>query len=84
MVCMTTGGLPASRCHFTKIQRNATTTSRAEDRAKVAEEKASTAITAIGMVKTPEQKKTKLSNRDAKKFWPDTYTEDRVDNQILS
>ena len=36
------------------------------------------------MVKTPEQKKTKLSNRDAKTFWPDTYKEDRVDNQILS
>ena len=53
-----------------KLQRIATTTCQAEERAKVAEEKACAAVTAIGMVKAPEQKKTKLNNRDAEKIWP--------------
>ena len=57
-----------------ELQRLATTTSQAEERAKVVEEKACAAVTAIGMVKAPEQKKTKLNNRDAEKFWPKTYT----------
>ena len=55
--------------------------SQAEERAKVAEEKACAAVTAIGMVKTPEQKKAKLNNRDAEKFWSETYTADRVDKK---
>ena len=51
----------------------------ADQRAKDAEDKASAAVTAIGMVKTSEQRKIKLNNRDAEKFWPETYTADRVD-----
>ena len=50
----------------------------------MAEEKASAAVTAIGMVKAPEQKKTKLNNRDAEKFWPQTYTTDRVDKKSFA
>ena len=57
-----------------ELQRIATTTSQAEEQAKVAEEKACAAVMAIGMVKTTEQKKAKLNNRDAEKFWPETYT----------
>ena len=52
--------------------------------ATVAEEKACAAVTAIGMVKAPEQKKTKLNNRDAEKFWPETYTADRVDTKSFA
>ena len=48
------------------------------------EEKASAAVMAIGMVKTPEQKKAKLNNRDAEKFWPETYTADRVDKKSFA
>ena len=48
-----------------ELQLLATTTSQAQERAKVAEEKACAAVMAIGMVKTPEQKKAKLNNRDA-------------------
>ena len=51
-----------------ELQRLATTTSQAEERATVAEEKVCAAVTPIGMVKAPEQKKTKLNNRDAEKF----------------
>ena len=29
----------------------------------------------------PEQKKTRLRNRDAEKFWHETYTGDRVDKK---
>ena len=36
------------------------------------------------MVKAPEQKKTKLNNRDAEKFWPETYTADRVDKKSFA
>ena len=43
----------------------------------MAEEKASAAITAIGMVRIPEQKKIKLNTRDAEMFWPE-YTADHV------
>ena len=39
---------------------------------------------AIGMVKTPEQKKAKLNNRNAEKFWPETYTTDRVDKKSFA
>ena len=67
-----------------ELQRIATTTSQAEERAKVAEEKACAAVMAIGMVKTPEQKKAKLNNRDAEKFWPETYTADRVDKKSFA
>ena len=55
--------------------------SQAEERAKVAEKKAYAGVTAIGMVKTPEQKKAKLNNPDAEKFWSETYTADRVDKK---
>ena len=67
-----------------ELQRLATTTSQAEERATVAEEKACAAVTAIGMVKAPEQKKTKLNNRVAEKFWPETYTADRVDKKSFA
>ena len=67
-----------------ELQRLATTTSQAEERATVAEEKACAAVTAIGMVKAPEQKKTKLNNRDAEKFWPETYTADRADKKSFA
>ena len=36
---------------------------------------------AIGMVKTSEQRKIKLHTRDGEKFWPETYTADRVDKK---
>ena len=32
----------------------------------------------------PEKRKFKLSNRDAEKFWPQTYTADRVDKKSLA
>ena len=51
---------------------------------KVAEEKACAAVTAIGMINAPEQKKTKLNTRDAEKFWPETYTADRVDKKSFA
>ena len=60
-----------------------TWTSQAEKRAKVAEEKASAAVTAIG-IKAPKQKKTKLNNLDAEKFCPATYTGDRVDKKCFA
>ena len=61
------------------IRRLDQLTNLADQRAKDAEDKASAAVTAIGMVKTSEQRKIKLNNRDAEKFWPETYTADRVD-----
>ena len=39
------------------------------------------AVMAIGMVKAPEQKKGKINNRDAEKFWPETCTADRRASQ---
>ena len=51
---------------------------------KVAEENACAAVMPIGMVKTPEQKKAELNNRDAEKFWPETYTADRVDKKSFA
>ena len=76
----------ANQPHETQLelQRIATTTNQAEERAKVAEEKACAAVTAIGMVKAPEQKKTKLINRDAEKFWPETYAADREDKKSFA
>ena len=59
-------------------------TIQADQRSKVAEEKAIAAVTAIGMIKIPEQKKVKLNNRDAEKFWPETYTADRVDKKSFA
>ena len=50
----------------------------------MAEEKACAAVAAIGMVKATEQKKAKLNNRDAEKFWPETYTADRVDKKSFA
>ena len=67
-----------------ELQRLTTTTNQAEERAKVAEEKACAAVTAIGMVKAPEQKKTELNNRDAEKFSPETYTGDRGDKKSFA
>ena len=64
-----------------ELQRPVTTMSQAEERAKVAEEKASAAVTAIGMVRIHEQKKIKLNTRDAKKFWPETYIGDHVEDK---
>ena len=55
-----------------------------EERAIVTEEKAFAAVTVIGMATAPEQKKTKLNNRDAEKFWPETYTADRVDKKSFA
>ena len=48
------------------------------------EEKAFAAVMAIGIAKAPEQKKVKLNNRDAEKFWPETYTADRVDKKSFA
>ena len=64
-----------------ELERIATTTNQAEERATVAEEKACAAVMAIGTVKAPEQKNTKLNNRDAAKFLSETYTADRVDKK---
>ena len=59
-------------------------TIQADQRSKVAEEKAIAAVTAIGMIKIPEQRKVKLNSRDAEKFWPETYTADRVDKKSFA
>ena len=67
-----------------ELQRIATTTSQAEERVKVAEENACAAVTAIDLIKAPEQQKDKLNNRDAEKFWPETYTADRVDKKSFA
>ena len=56
----------------------------AQKRAKVGEEKAVAAVTANSMVKIHEQKKIKLNNRHAEKFWPETYTADRVDKKSFA
>ena len=64
-----------------ELQRLATTTRQAEERVKVAEEKVSDAVMTIGKVTAPEQKKTKLNNRDAEKLWTETYTVDLVDKK---
>ena len=59
-------------------------TIQADQRSKVAEEKAIAAVTAIGMIKIPEQRKVKLNSRDSEKFWPETYTADRVDKKTFA
>ena len=64
-----------------ELQRLATTKSQVEERAKVVEEKARAAVTVIGMVKAAEKNKTKLNDRDAEKFWPETYTAGRVNKK---
>ena len=43
---------------------------------QVAKDKAIAAVTAISMVKIPDQKKVKLNNRDAGKFWPPSGQEE--------
>ena len=79
----------ANRMHEMQleIERIATTTSKAEERAKVAEEKACAAVMGDwhgqAWSKAPEQKKAKL-NRDAEKFWPETYTADRADKKSFA
>ena len=55
-----------------------------DQRSMVAEEKAIAAVTAIGMIKIPEQRKVKPNNRDAEKFWPETYTADHVDKKSFA
>ena len=50
----------------------------------MAEERASSVLTAIGIVKAPEQKKTMLNSRDAEKFSRETYTADRVDKKSFA
>ena len=67
-----------------ELQRLAMTTSQAEERAKVAQEKASADVMTIGMVMAPEQKKTTLIIRDAEKIWPETSTGDRVDKKSFA
>ena len=64
-----------------ELQRRATTTHQAENFLNVAEERASAAVTAIGMARVPEQKKIKLNTGDAEKFWPETSTSNRVDKK---
>ena len=54
---------------------------QADQRAKDAKETASAAVTPIVWSSPPEQKKIKLSERDAEKFWPQAYTGDRVDKK---
>ena len=68
-----------------ELQRLTTMTCQAEERAKVAEEKACAAVTAIGMVKAPEQKKRPSSiTAMLRSFWPETYTVDRVDKKSFA
>ena len=50
----------------------------------MAEEKACAAVMAIGMVTAPEQKKAKLNNRDAEKFWTETYKTNRLDKKSFA
>ena len=50
---------------------------QADQRAKDAEDKASDQY---GQ-KIPDQKKVKLGDRDAEKFWPEPYTADRLDKK---
>ena len=57
---------------------------QADQRAKDAEGKVIAAVTAISMIKILEQKKIKRNNFDAEKFWPETYTVDRVDMKSFS
>ena len=57
---------------------------QADQRANDAEDKASAAVTAVSMVKTPQQRKIKLNNRDAEQFWPETYTADLVDKKTFA
>ena len=59
-------------------------TCQAAERAQMAEEKASAAVMAIGMIETPEQRKIKLNSLDAEKCWPEPYTADRVDKKSIS
>ena len=74
----------ANQMHEVQLElKRLATTSQTEQRAQVAEEKACAAVTAIGMINAPEQKKTKLNNRDAEKFRPETYTADPVDKKSL-
>ena len=60
----------ATRLHEVQLelQRLATTTSQAEERAKVAEEKSVRWSHGQQHGQGPEQKKTELNNRDAEKF----------------
>ena len=67
-----------------ELQRLATTTGQAEERASVAEEQASAAVTASAWSGSPSRRKIKLSNRDTEEFWPETYTADRVDNKSFA
>ena len=53
-------------------------TVQADQRSKVAEEKTIAAVTAISMVKITDQ------NRDADKFWLETYSADRVDKKTFA
>ena len=57
---------------------------QAYQQAKDAEDKASAAVTAISMVKILHQKKVKLNSRDSEKFWPETYTADRLDKKSFA
>ena len=59
-------------------------TIQADQRSKDAEDKASAAVTAISMAKIPDQKKVKHDNRDAEKFWPESYKADRVDKKSFA
>ena len=54
-------------------------TIQADERSKVI-----AAVTAISMVKIPDQKKVKLNDRDSEKLWPETYTADRVDKKSFA
>ena len=68
-----------------ELQRIVPTTSQAEERVKVVEEKACAAVMAIiGIVKVAEQEKAILNIGDAEKFWPETYTADRVDKKSFA
>ena len=57
---------------------------QADQRAKDTEDKASAAVTAISRVKIPNQKIVELNNRDAEKFWPETYTADRLGKESFA
>ena len=61
-----------------ELQRLATTSQA------VAEEEACAALTTIDMTNVPEEKKTKLNNRDTEKYWPESIQEDRVDRKSFA
>ena len=66
------------------VRRLELLTIQADQRSKVAEEKVVAAVTAVGIVRILEEKKIKDNTRDAEKFWPETYTADRMNKKSFA